>query len=118
MEWVAANPVAWIVPGLLVGAWIALRLLRRPVWPWFFLAAAVLAVSCFPAGMFAGRAELAEPNCTPGNLCFSADEVDWWLNGLLGLLTTCALAVLTAVVDLVLALVRRESADPAVDRKP
>jgi hypothetical protein len=107
VEWVASNPVAWIVPGLLVGAWIALWLLRRPVRPWFFLAAAVLAVLCFPAGMLAGRAELEGLSCTPDNLCFSADEVDWWLNGLLGLLTTCALAVLTPVVDFVLALVRR-----------
>jgi hypothetical protein len=69
---------------------------RAPAIPlWFFAVAAVLAILCFPAGMLAGRQDLAGAECTPDNLCFSADEVGWWWNGLLGVLAIGALALLT-----------------------
>jgi hypothetical protein len=118
VEWVTANPVALILPTILVVAWIVLWLVRRPVWPWFFVAAAILAVLCFPAGVQAARAELDGLSCTPDNLCFSADEIDWWVNGALGLVTIGGLALLTLLVDVVLPLFNRKSADPAAQRRP
>jgi hypothetical protein len=118
MQWLAANPVTWILPALLVLAWIAILLLRRSVWPWFFVAAAALILLCFPAGVLAGHAELDGVSCTPDNLCFSLYKLLWWLNGMLGFLTTGALALLTLAVDLVHPAVRRGSGDRAAEQRP
>ena len=97
----------WILPALLVLAWLILWATRRRVPLWFFAAGVILAILCFPAGMLAGRAELdSVDDCTPGNLCFSANEVDWWFNGVLGFLTTGALAIASLVVAAVIAAVR------------
>ncbi len=92
------RPVDWILPLLLLLGWIALWVVRRRVPPWFFAVAAMLAVLCVLAGMLAGRVEIRGTDCTPDNLCFSENEVDWWANGLLGLLTTGALGLATLVV--------------------
>jgi hypothetical protein len=101
------SPGDWILPAVLVLAWLALQATRRRVPAWFFAAGLLLAILCIPAGMLAGRAELGGiDDCTPGNLCFSATEVDWWFNGVLGFLTTGALALATLVVAAVVAAVR------------
>lgn len=92
-------PVDWLVSGLLGLVWIALWAVRKRAPPWFFVVGAVLAVLCFPAGMAAGRLELGGVhNCTPGTLCFSMNEVHWWWNGLLGLLTNAALGLVTVAI--------------------
>lgn len=97
----------WILPALLLAGWATLWATRRRVPPWFFAVAAALAVLCLPAGMLAGRSELGGTNCTPDNLCFSADEVDWWINGLLGLLAAGVLGVITLLVTATARLNRR-----------
>ncbi|MGC5331616.1 hypothetical protein [Micromonospora sp. DT62] len=83
-----------ILPALLVTVWLGLTLVRR-VPGWFFGLGACVALLCFPAGIIAGRLELGDTDCTPDNLCFSANMVDWWLNGLLGLFTVAVLAILS-----------------------
>jgi uncharacterized membrane protein len=101
------GPVDWLLPNLLGLAWLTLWVTRREISPRFFAVGAVLAVLCFPAGMIASRQELTGANCTPDNLCFSADAVDWWWNGILGVFTTGALALVTVVITTIIAVVRR-----------
>ena len=103
-----SHPVDWILPAVLVVGWIALWAARRRVPRWFFLAGLVLAVLCVPAGMIAGKAQANGPDCAAGNLCFSMREVDLWVNGLLGLVATGLLALLTMIVHAVAAIARRE----------
>lgn len=98
--------VDWTLPALLLLAWITLWAARRRVPTWFFAAGVLLAILCIPAGMFAGKAQLAGSDCTPDNLCFSSDEVDWWANGLFGFLGTGVLAFVTLVVTAVATLLR------------
>jgi hypothetical protein len=100
------QPVDWILPAVLLLTWCALWATRRRVSPGFFAAGVLLAVLCIPGGMLAGRAELAGAGCTPGNLCFSAYEVGWWANGILGFLTTGVLALATLAVSAVVAVMR------------
>ncbi|MEU7995509.1 hypothetical protein AB0B83_09240 [Micromonospora sp. NPDC049060] len=98
-----------ILPVLLVTVWLGLALVRR-VSGWFFGLGGCVALACLPAGVIAGRFELGDADCTPGNLCFSADTVDWWLNGLFGLLTVAVLAILSAARKLFGRLDDREAA--------
>jgi hypothetical protein len=44
------------------------------------------------------------------------DEVGWWINGMLGLVTCAVLGVLTLVVDLVLTVVRGRPDEPGTCR--
>ncbi|MGK5743282.1 hypothetical protein [Micromonospora sp. URMC 103] len=101
-----ATPVGWILPALLVVAWLSLWAVRRRVPLWFPVLALCLAILCFPIGAMAGSAEVDDPGCTPDIRCFSITAVDWWLNGLLGMLTCAALAVLTVAAELGRAAVR------------
>lgn len=96
MELTGASAVDVILPALLGTAWLGLTLARR-MSGWFFGLGGCVALLCFPAGIMAGRFELGDTDCTPGNLCFSAIMVDWWLNGLFGLLTVAVLAILSGV---------------------
>lgn len=107
MTFAGSEPVDWLLPGLLGLAWLTLWVARKRIPPWFFAVGAILAVLCFPAGLVAGRLELGDTNCTPDNLCFSADGVDWWWNGILGLLTNAVLALVTAGITSALAVARR-----------
>jgi uncharacterized membrane protein len=93
-----AEPVDWILSALLVLAWITFWVVRRRVSVWFFVAAVLLSILCLPAGVIAGEAELRGISCSPDNLCFSMNEVHWWMDSLLGLLTAVVLAFFTPFV--------------------
>jgi uncharacterized membrane protein len=94
-----AEPVDWILSALLVLAWITFWVVRRRVPVWFFVAAVLLSILCVPAGLIAGEAELRGSYCRPGDLCSSMNEVHWWMDSLLGLLTTVVLAFFTPFVS-------------------
>src|SRR4051794_10603061 len=95
------RPFDWLLPALLVLTWLALWAARKGTPTWFVIAGVALPVLCFPTGMVAARLELAGTECTPANLCFSADEVDWWWNAILGFVTTGLLALTTMVIQAV-----------------
>jgi hypothetical protein len=102
------TPVDWLLPGLLSLAWLTFLVTRKLIPSWSFVVGAVLALLCFPAGVIAGRLELASvDNCTADNLCFSLNQLHWWWNGFLGLLTIAALGMITLVTEAVLAVWRR-----------
>jgi hypothetical protein len=101
------DPAGWIIPGLIALCWLVLVAVRRTVPPrWFFPAAAGLAILCFPAGVVAAKLELSGLDCTPDNLCFSADEARWWYSGILGLAVVVALILITGI-GVVLSRIRR-----------
>ncbi|MFG1778879.1 hypothetical protein ACGFIR_00890 [Micromonospora sp. NPDC049051] len=110
MDVAGVGAVDVILPALLLATWLGLALAHR-VSGWFFGLGGCVALLCLPAGFVAGRFELGDTDCTPGNLCFSATMVDWWLNGLFGLLTVALLAVLSGVRKLFAGVDARE-ADP------
>jgi hypothetical protein len=74
---------------------------------WFFVAGAALSILCIPAGIIASKVEMSSETCSGQHPCFSIQEVYWWFNGLLGLVTCFALVALTLTVESVLGLVRR-----------
>ncbi|MET8256035.1 hypothetical protein ACFYPG_11635 [Micromonospora sp. NPDC005553] len=85
-----------ILPVLIVATWLVLTIARR-VSMWFFGLAAGAALLCLPAGIIAGHLDLNDGECSPRALCFSAAMVDWWLNGLFGLMAVVGLAILSGV---------------------
>lgn len=93
-----AKPIDWILSALFVLTWVTFWAVRRRVPVWFFVVAALLTILCLPAGVIAGNAELSGTYCAPDNLCFSMNEVHWWINGLLVFLTVTVLAFLTPFV--------------------
>ncbi|GAA4632914.1 hypothetical protein GCM10023196_068350 [Actinoallomurus vinaceus] len=106
MTYSSALPLIWVLPTMLLLAWLTLWATRRRVPLWFFVAGLLLAILCFPAGMLAARAELNGTYCSPDNLCFSINEVRWWWNGIFGVLTTAVLGLATLVVTAVVRVVR------------
>lgn len=99
-------PVNWVLPTILLLAWLTLWATRRRVTLWFFGAGLLLAILCVPAGMLAARAELNGTYCSPDNLCFSMNEILWWCNGIFGFLTTAVLGLATPVLTAVVTVVR------------
>lgn len=75
-----------------------MQLINRRVSGWFFGLAGCVALLCFPAGIVASRIEMSGIDCTGGNMCFSANEVQWWLSDVLALFTVAALAIVSVVL--------------------
>ena len=100
------SPIDVVLPVLLTVAWSATWLGRRQLRLWFFPVAAALSVVCF--AIFLGSNE----PCTPQDayMCrFDIAGWEWATRGLLGIVTTFVLGVVTITVEIGLALRRRTS---------
>jgi hypothetical protein len=92
------GPVDWILPGVLIVLWLTLRRTRRGTPTWWYAVGFALVLLCVPAGAVAAAREFEGEDCTPDDLCFSIDQVHWWLNGILGLFTLGALILVTLII--------------------
>ena len=116
--------VDWVVPTLFVVAWLPLWWAGRSVRFRFFAAAIAVSILCFVIGAFAGASGSSGSSCEAyrqkdcGGLAGglgSESMISWWVNGLLGFVTCGVLAILTLVVELLLALLRRAPDHPAAE---
>lgn len=101
------SAVDWILPVVLAAVWLLLWLAGHRVRVWFLAIGVAVSILCIPAGFIVARLAADGGTCGPGDLCFSLQPVHWWLNGFFGLVSCLVLAVLTALIEAVVALVRR-----------
>jgi len=101
------SAVDWILPAVLVVAWLPWWAAGRHARFWFFVVGTVLSIMCVPAGIIAGNVEMSGVTCRPQDLCFSIWEVHWWLNASFGLVTCLVLIGFTLTIESVRALARR-----------
>ena len=88
----------WILPALLVLAWMVTWATQRRVPFWFAGAALGVTLLTFPIGAVVLDTADQPEGCTGNPGCVPEAGLTWWLNGIHGLPTLGALAMLTLAV--------------------
>jgi hypothetical protein len=106
-----AWPVSFVLPAILLVAWLLLWKASRRARLWFLVIAVGLSALCFPLGFVGGGAD-ASGSCRPPNLCYSAQLIIMWANCFAGLLTSALLAAATLAIEGFRAYRRRAGVGP------
>ncbi|MBN1174478.1 MAG: hypothetical protein JXA67_20085 [Micromonosporaceae bacterium] len=93
----------FVVPVLLVIAWLAGMVLRHRVGWRFFAAAVGASLLCFPGGAIVAHFDLLGASCPKSDpqLCASSSGATLWMDGFFGLVCCGLLLALTLAVTVV-----------------
>jgi hypothetical protein len=87
----------WVLPVLIVAAWLVLWIVRRRIGGGFFALTGVLAGLCFPVGVALGAVGDECPRPAPPG-CIAPYEWTLWMNGILAFCAVIGLLILTVPV--------------------